>query len=129
MTELVKLYKLKILADGCPKTSLVCKVPCILNLPPANLNWPAPSVGPGASFRFHPREFKVASEPNSKETCRFLFCFLNQHNLTTRKKPKNLKLEKESTNTQNNKEIIIKTRVKSLTANTSEHLKKKIKVK
>lgn len=40
-----------------PKTSLVCTFPCLLNLPPINLEWLASFFSPcnclGASYRFH----------------------------------------------------------------------------
>lgn len=60
------LYKLKILVSECqdllllwpPKKSLVCKFPCVLNLPPADLEWSFLHLScrwyTEAYFRFHP---------------------------------------------------------------------------
>lgn len=48
-----------------PKTGLLCKSPCLLNLLPINLEWPASFFSPSlpssmaASFRFHPGSSQV----------------------------------------------------------------------
>lgn len=84
-TQLRHLYKLKILVGRCrdlfilwsPKTSLLCKVPCSLNLPPANLEGyasPLVCLCPpcmGTSFRFLQEAPKAANQQVSSYSYEF----------------------------------------------------------
>lgn len=61
-----------------PKTSLIGKVPCLLDLPPTNLGWPAsfldfllPSMYT-ASFRFHPGNSEVLNQHRHSKNHVFL---------------------------------------------------------